>query len=702
MAPEGMETASSASATIEHVASPKIETPVERESSPEAAGAELLVNLEDRTSALDTRAEEIVTQGRERFDIAAASELLPSEDAAPFKAEAEKAQEEFAQEAAGAKQQTRSEIAGTVGKWMKESPLLKTVLISAALHVPFSPYGKELMDSLKDHGAEVPETVLRPQGYDNMLETADRKAKREERVDADVVSSYKKDMRERMEKGEPVSFEELYLDLERLNGVSPERVERAKQEAHGRIERYSREMGEEIDPDELRSFVGEMYGVDSNYDWGQASVAEYFESGKRNCVAIAKAEAIVLEGVIRNLPPEARQRYEIGINKMKQHEVAALTIRSKDGSSFQTFMLEGGVATLEGARETEGTKTVSLDLLKQGIVSEKPIAVQAKAGEIQKSPDLLVVTDQPVDDGIDVQGDLRGSEYVVQQAELQGVKPEIVQQPAKEPMEVEILDEGPQGPEVVATLERDTNLTYILDARRLVNPTPEAVKALVPRLKQENSFEVQLPDLTGWPEESVQELFETDLHYLNIPTTQENELAPALMDLLKKRVSTDNPEKLPLKSLKMLPGPTEEIPHYIPTEQLQTLVQGLKGIDRIDFSDFGSIFMKEAKIVSQAPVKEIELIASDEEVIRFLAKAKPKIIFRAADYLYKMDMLTDLVRLENIEPNIDMANPDELVELHQRIKKEAPQRKKLLFEIEQMLGDYQSESKESKKTTASL
>jgi prepilin-type processing-associated H-X9-DG protein len=338
-------------------------------------------------------------------------------------------------EAAKLRQETKRSIGERVGAWMKQSTLFKMALVSAALHVPLSPTVHQCFSDLKEwifpaegKKEKDPRTVLRPQSYEEMLRIENETAKRKQRIKPGEVDEKKADLRERLARGETVSFKEMYLDMEQVNGEPAEAVATAKEKAEQRIEKYANEFGKEIDRNDLRTFVSDMYGADANYVWGQGSVTKFFNTGMRNCLSAAKGQLVVLEGVISRMPAEESSRYALGISKLHQHEVATLTVTEADGG-LTTYFLEGNVMELRNTTEIAGTKTVSLDTIKQAMVSEKPIHLQAKEGQdVKTGPDIIASVNQPVDDGIRVDGELAGSEYVLQEAAKQGVRPEIVQE----------------------------------------------------------------------------------------------------------------------------------------------------------------------------------------------------------------------------------------------------------------------------------
>jgi hypothetical protein len=344
--------------------------------------------------------------------------------------------EQIEHDAAELQSRTRRSIGERVGAWMKRSMLFKMALVSAALHAaPLSSTVRQVFSDVKEwivssEGAKEkrPGTVLRPQSYEEMLRVENETTLRKQRIKPEEVTEKKEAFRDRMARGEAISFEELYLDMEEVNGVPAENVSAAKQEAGRLVEKYAEQFGERIDAEELRGFVNDMYGPNENYDWGQGSVAEFFNTKKRNCLAVAKGQLVVLEGVISRLPREEQSRYTLGISKLHQHEIATVAVQGDDGVKT-TYLLEGNVIERRGSEDIAGTKTVSLDTIKQGIVSEKPIHVQAKEGkDVNGGPDVIFSSNQPVDDGIIVEGDLAGSEYVLQEAAKQGVLPEVVQE----------------------------------------------------------------------------------------------------------------------------------------------------------------------------------------------------------------------------------------------------------------------------------
>lgn len=317
------------------------------------------------------------------------------------------------------------------------SPLFRAGALALTLHAPLSPQVQNAYEQVKDFVLQSEEEdesrdddrILRPQSFEDMLKVTNETAERKSRVNKKALQSFKEDVRDKLDKGEAISFVDLYLEMEKQNGVDSELVEEAKRIANEKIESTFLKSKGKLDREFLVDFVQEMYGSADNYVWGQGTVTKYFKTQKRNCVAIAKAQMIVLEGIINKLSVEERQNYELGINKIDQHEVATLTVKNKSGGS-ETFLLEGEVKTLRDQIENAGSKTVTLDQIKKSMVAEKPVVLKAKKGrkgEVKSGPEISVLTDQPVDDGIRIEGKLRGSDYALEQAEKQGKKPEVRQ-----------------------------------------------------------------------------------------------------------------------------------------------------------------------------------------------------------------------------------------------------------------------------------
>ena len=224
----------------------------------------------------------------------------------------------------------------------------------------------------------------------------------------------KKEQLKKIENGEAIKLNDTYLELEELNGENPEKVKIAKQKKQEMINKFAERMGSDLSEEFIESVVNEMFGADTNYEWGQGSTTEYFITGKRNCVSIARAEQMVFEALIDRLPEANRDKYQLGTAFEKQHEIAILKVLKPDKTISRTYFLQPPVNTLFGTAERPGSPTVDLASMQRAMMSEKPtkISSNAKAGDIPPSPDIEVLTNQPVSSNIEIQGELKGSGYI--------------------------------------------------------------------------------------------------------------------------------------------------------------------------------------------------------------------------------------------------------------------------------------------------
>lgn len=330
-------------------------------------------------------------------------------------------------EAEALQKSTKQSLAQRAANWIKQSRGLKVILASAALHIPLSPLGQKAWDEMKELiSAETEETeeveeeeVLRLQTDEEYMATKKIEAERLQRIRPGEVEKTKQELRERMEGGEALTYKELYLRLEQANGVLPEEVEAAEKIADQKIEEYSKRFGDSIDHAELKQFVSEMYGPAENHVEGQSSVAAYFNTGKHTCISFGRGTLIVLEGIIAKLPKKEQSKYALSENGQYQHQVGQITI-TDDENKQTTYFLESDVLALKEKRELPGTKSVSLETLKRALIAEKPLVFKVAKGENVKSgPRLIFYANQPVDDGIELEGKLAGSDFVVQEAEKQ-------------------------------------------------------------------------------------------------------------------------------------------------------------------------------------------------------------------------------------------------------------------------------------------
>ena len=485
-------------------------------------------------------------------------------------------------------------------KKIGENPFARAALLSAALHAPLVPhigramFGKELDASYEAKLQEILErwtgkgAVLHPQSSKEKKHVLEKINARKSHADLKAAETVKRDMRERIQLGEPLKFRDVYFELERVNGVDPKLVEQGKQRAESLIIKFSQEAHGELSEPLIKRIVGEMYGL-GEYDWGQASVSRYFVDGSHNCVSIGKGELIVFEGVVDSLPEPARQRYALGLRKVAQHEIATLGMRQQpNGPVGRTFLLEPPVQVEHpDAAERSGTANVGLDLLKRSMVADRPVMVSAEASKkgeaVPDSPVIDMISDQPVFDGVLVQGKLRGSEYVRQEAIREGIVPEVSQQ--AQVTEFDILTEES---------ERETflkrwgmNRTFgVLDLRDLKEPVAKTLEMHPdtgpwPR-------DTNLPDVSKWSVDAIKAAFMMGASELHIQTeqgvgTRFNETAhipPGVFTALQSLVGKD-------------PGPMGFKQLHFHNLDIQTPLQNTEPVSR--FTRYAHVPVEELK-----------------------------------------------------------------------------------------------------------
>ncbi|MFH1620682.1 MAG: hypothetical protein ABIB04_01210 [Patescibacteria group bacterium] len=425
---------------------------------------------------------------------------------------------------------------------LKKSRIAKTLIVATALHSPLFPRDvqepektrQEIIHEIEEKWKK-PDTIIRPQSDEARQEVIGLTKKRSENIDKDQVKETKKEFRERMEKGEKLKFRDIYFQMERVNGIDEEIVVQAESIANSVIEKYAQASQGELPDALIRRIVTEMYGPSKNYKWGQGSVSRYFVSGERNCVAISKAELIVFEGVIERLNEIARKRYELGLRMVKQHEIATLGLKTpQTGGVSRLFLLEPPPRIETNAEDRTGTADIGLDFLKQGLISDKPLTVQAIGADhperIPDSPSIDAIVDQPVSNGISVSGKLRGSDFVRNQARKEEIVPEVTKKD-KDIMDLEILELDP-GKEVF--LERWTkNRTFgLLDLRDFTAPSPESLHLgwdTGPRPRK-----ILLPDVSLWSEEAINEALHRGTNELSVQTNRDGRLPETFIKALMK------------------------------------------------------------------------------------------------------------------------------------------------------------------------
>lgn len=351
----------------------------------------------------------------------------------------------------GLREEAKKTLLSKIRDWASKNKFAATLLVAGAIHSPviarssgFIEKIEQALQTVKDwerHGA-----FVMPQSAEEAKKATEKIYERGARVDQDKRTAYVEELRAKMESGEEVKLNETYLKLEEVNGVNPEKVKIAEQNKQAMIEKFTKQMGDDLTEDFIKSIVNEMFGSSDNYEWGQGSVTEYFNTGKRNCLSIARAEQMIFEALIERLPEEKRSKYEIGNAFEKQHEIAILKVLNPDGSIDKTYFLQPPVNTLVGKADRPGSPTVSLKAMQSAIVAKKPVTISsnAKPGEIASSPDIITIGNQPVSTNIDIQGDLKGSDYIERivkerEIEIQWKEPSTTDQV----MDLEIIKKDP-------------------------------------------------------------------------------------------------------------------------------------------------------------------------------------------------------------------------------------------------------------------
>ncbi|MFZ2804221.1 MAG: hypothetical protein WA001_03285 [Patescibacteria group bacterium] len=569
----------------------------------------------------------------------------------------------------------------------------RMVVIALGLHAPLVPEVRQVVESIVHQGEQQEfkraKMEIHPQSMDVMLKVEGRKAARAGKTDPAKVNGFKEEARQRIERGETLSLKDEYLELERLNGMDASAVDHARQAVDQRIEKYGGELDphHEIDPQFLKQFVAEMYGPDANYEWGQASVTTYFNTGKRNCVSIAKSEAMVMEGVLQKLDPEIRSQYELGIKKIKQHEIATLTYHAADGKTTG-FELEGNVKTTDGGAEQVGSKVIPIEQLKKSMVAEKPVVVAAKKGTVAESPDLITVSDQPVDDGIRIEGDLVGSDFVIQEAKREGVEPQEVKEVLLEkPIELELLNEDSTIEDAKKAKDSLAGTSYVY-AEDLHNPSPEAVAALELTEEQKSDFEqrtgrahgnwvegIRVGDMRDWSAAAIGRALFLKYPDFRISVTTDGDKAfnPLVLDEME---GIGQSAGLPFKriSLEVEPLP-EQVAHHPSPELFRKFLGTVDGkVDMIgvDFADLSPDELAALHAVkkSRMDLSRVTMVPMNDgnpehrvvvttpsadswKAIQSFGQNKTNTFIRADWYLGELKQHPDILKFKTLWPKMD-------------------------------------------------
>jgi hypothetical protein len=479
--------------------------------------ADEISGIRRRVESIEARSE-LADLALERIDRALESSALSKEERTHIRSQAAVELTAVQTSLDEKKEKGKKTFLETIRQKFASSPFAKALIVAAGLHAPV--FSMKVFDRVKEtaeHIKELPR-VIKPQSYETMLRVMSETAEREKKIDKQKLADFKKAEREKQERGEESNYGEMRLNLEKLNGVDTEEVERAEKISKERIEKFTAKAESGITESFLREFVDEMYGNPSNYEWDQASMVKYFNTGKRNCVAITQAQTLVLDGVIHQLPVDQQKKYEVGKTIVKEHEYATVTVKEANGDST-TYELDGHVRVLKNKKETAGSKNVPLDTLKKGMVAEKPIKLAAAqdGSEIKSSPDLIVTTNQPVNDGVEVEGPLRASDFVMQEVEREGLQIQV-QQAVDVPstMEITSLHEEQEidnnvekARELRQTAEEEGHMGgKFLDVTQLSSPKVEVIRELN-HWQSQDPFIISYGNLDQFSDQAVDEVLKT-------------------------------------------------------------------------------------------------------------------------------------------------------------------------------------------------
>ena len=296
------------------------------------------------------------------------------------------------------------------------------IAASSAIHAPFAP---GVMEKYQEMKAELARVKIRPQSDAERNAVVHRVEGRKKLVNPEALRSFKESVAQKLEKGEDVDPLDLVFEMEEKNGVPHEQVEQARRAAKADVAKYVALFGADLDPSELDRFSREMFAK-AEYVWGQASVTDYYTQKKRNCVAIARVQQIVLDAVIRRMSPETQKSWSLGSAFLQQHEVfVASELESQTQKEKTLWRIEGGAFAISDA-EKVGIGVIQMNDVKKALVSSAPVEVKANQGDgktaIDKGVEVDAVTDEPAKLNVHINGKLRGSEWNVDQLNREGHK----------------------------------------------------------------------------------------------------------------------------------------------------------------------------------------------------------------------------------------------------------------------------------------
>lgn len=313
---------------------------------------------------------------------------------------------------------------------VRNSNIARAGLIAIGLHGAALGSG-ELKEGIA-HAAEVSrlwndsEAVLRPQTDQQRRDVEKKMNERLARKDEKGLVMYRQEAAKLLDEGKNVEFEELYFKQAELNGVSHEDIVKAKAEVEGMVRHFSAKLENGLTDDEIRDISCSMYDS-AEYEWGQGSVVDYFTLHKRNCVSIEQAQEIVFERLFQLLPERQRSRYTLGTRFENQHRIATVGVsQSANLASERFILLQPPYETERAGFAPAGTAMASGEQVKAALVGRKVIvkSVEVEKGEeIHTGPRIDAEVNQPVDDGIVVEGALRSADANERQAKREGIEP---------------------------------------------------------------------------------------------------------------------------------------------------------------------------------------------------------------------------------------------------------------------------------------
>lgn len=314
---------------------------------------------------------------------------------------------------------------------LRKSKIAQAGLVAVGLHGV--PIAQDYLKEKTAYAAEQvkrwtdPDAVLRPQSDTVRKVVEKRVEERVKRKDEDGLKAYKQEMADRLDRGDDVSFEEAYFKQAELNGVTHEDVEKAKKVVAGMVQHFSSKLEGGLSDEEIKEISRSMFAT-AEYEWGQGNVVDYFLYHKRNCVALDQAQEIVFEKLIQRLPEDQRGRYQLGKRYENQHVIAMMGVsQSSDLPPHHYITLQSPYGVERSGFAPAGTATVSAKQVKTALAGKRVVvkSVEPKKGEpeVHSGPYIDAVVNQPVDDGIVVEGKLRSAVANERQAHQEGVLP---------------------------------------------------------------------------------------------------------------------------------------------------------------------------------------------------------------------------------------------------------------------------------------